>query len=147
MKQLFIILITFVLTNQIIAQSFKLEYDHTAIPVSDLDKSSAFYGEILKLKEIRTPGDNPILRWFDLGNNRQLHLIENNSEILLNKGVHFALNATDLKAFIDHLQQNNIPFEDWLGSKETVASRPDGVKQIYIQDPDGHWIEINDASY
>jgi catechol-2,3-dioxygenase len=25
--------------------------------------------------------------------------------------------------------------------------RPDGVKQIYFQDPEGYWIEINDDKH
>ena len=29
--------------------------------------------------------------------------------------------------------------------KHEPAVRFDGVKQIFIQDPDGYWIEINDA--
>ncbi|RYF13836.1 MAG: VOC family protein, partial [Flavobacteriales bacterium] len=26
-----------------------------------------------------------------------------------------------------------------------VTLRPDGIHQLYLQDPDGHWIEVNDA--
>tara|TARA_R110000868_G_scaffold1389_10_gene10744 strand:+ start:3320 stop:3502 length:183 start_codon:yes stop_codon:yes gene_type:complete len=28
-----------------------------------------------------------------------------------------------------------------------ITKRPDGVKQIYLQDPDGYWIEVNSAKY
>ena len=30
-------------------------------------------------------------------------------------------------------------------SQKKVQTRADGVKQIYMQDPDGFWIEVNDA--
>ena len=38
-----------------------------------------------------------------------------------------------------------IPYSDWPGAAHTVNHRDDGVRQIYFQDPDGYWIEINDA--
>jgi len=28
-----------------------------------------------------------------------------------------------------------------------VTTRPDGVHQIWFQDPDGYWLEINDVKY
>jgi lactoylglutathione lyase len=32
-----------------------------------------------------------------------------------------------------------------LAKRWTITTRVDGVKQIYFKDPDGYWIEINDA--
>jgi lactoylglutathione lyase len=43
------------------------------------------------------------------------------------------------------LEKNKIEYENWAGQKMTVTTRVDGVKQIYFKDPDGYWIEINDA--
>jgi len=28
-----------------------------------------------------------------------------------------------------------------------VQLRPDGIQQIYFQDPDGYWIEVNDDKF
>jgi lactoylglutathione lyase len=28
-----------------------------------------------------------------------------------------------------------------------VTDRPDGVHQVYLQDPDGYWIEVNDNKF
>ena len=47
--------------------------------------------------------------------------------------------------FIKNLEKNKIEYEDWAGTKMKVTNRVDGVKQIYFRDPDGYWIEINDA--
>jgi lactoylglutathione lyase len=47
--------------------------------------------------------------------------------------------------FIEKLKANKIEFENWPGEKGAVTTRVDGVKQIYFKDPDGYWIEINDA--
>jgi lactoylglutathione lyase len=47
--------------------------------------------------------------------------------------------------FIAVLNKNHVPFENWAGEKSGFTSRVDGVKQIYFKDPDGYWIEVNDA--
>ena len=44
------------------------------------------------------------------------------------------------------LEQNKIEYENWAGEKNAVTKRVDGVQQIYFKDPDGYWIEINDAN-
>lgn len=41
-----------------------------------------------------------------------------------------------------------VAFARWLSmgeGKREIQTRPDGVQQIFVQDPDGYWIEINDA--
>ncbi len=148
MKRILSIIVLSLSMLSVYSQELTLKFDHTAIPVSDLNTSSQFYAEILFLEAIPTPGNNPILKWFDLGNNHQLHLIkERTADLRLSKSVHFSLSVNDLGAFIAHLNVHDIEFSDWLGEYGTVSKRPDGVRQIYIQDPDGHWIEINDARY
>ena len=36
-----------------------------------------------------------------------------------------------------------IKFSDWPGTPNTVNKRADGIKQIFFQDIDGYWIEVN----
>ena len=44
------------------------------------------------------------------------------------------------------LKKKAILFEDANGHQNNkVNIRPDGIKQIWLQDPDGYWVEINDA--
>ncbi|MEH6407005.1 MAG: VOC family protein [Leeuwenhoekiella sp.] len=131
------------------AQSFDLQFDHTALSVSDLDKSAAFYHDILQLHEIPTPASNPTLRWFDLGNNHQLHLIKSDAKSIEKtpKALHFSVHLADIDAFVAYLDKNKVDYINWLGDSKETSLRPDGVRQIYVQDPDGYWIEINDASY
>ena len=45
------------------------------------------------------------------------------------------------------LEKNNITYWDWPGKKNAVTTRTDKVRQIYIQDPDDYWIEINTAKH
>lgn len=123
---------------------FNLKKDHDAVLVTDVDVSAGFYKEILGLKEIPNGGLGDHIRWVELGDKIQLHLIESEEEPEKNKGVHLALSTDDLKGLMEFLKEKGIHFENWPGEKATTNTRPDGIKQIYLQDPDGYWIEVND---
>jgi len=102
----------------------------------------------LGLKEIPHPEGDPRFRWFQIRHNSQLHLIGKEAiEFPKDKSIHLCLATQKLDDFIAHLKENNIVFYDWPGKENTVTHRKDGVKQIYIQDPEGYWIEINDAKH
>ena len=49
-----------------------------------------------------------------------------------------------MSPFIRNLEKLEIPYESWPGEKSKVTIRQDGIHQIYIKDPNGYWIEIND---
>ena len=130
------------------AQSFKLELDHYTILVKDIEKSREFYKNILQFKEKETPwGDDlprPVL-FFDIGNNQELHVTEDKKEnIKLHKIVHFAFTVKDFDGYIKFLNEKGIEYGSWSGKNKKFQTRIDGAKQIYFQDPDGYWIEIND---
>ncbi|MEE9130383.1 MAG: VOC family protein [Phycisphaerales bacterium] len=120
-----------------------LAFDHQALQVADLSKSAAFYSDVLGLAEIAKPSGPEIIRWFDLGNGNELHLIALDEPQTVPKATHFALSVQDLDAFLTHLRSRGIRYSDWPGTDGGVSVRADGVRQVYIQDPDGHWIEIN----
>jgi hypothetical protein len=48
---------------------------------------------------------------------------------------------------VQNLLKDQWPFEDVAGNKNKITTRVDGVHQIWLQDPDGYWIEINDDSF
>lgn len=128
------------------AQLVHPKFNHDAFVVTNLNNSADFFNKILLLDEIESPVHNPMIRWFSLGDSLQLHLIQvENALIVPNKAHHLSLSISDMSAFVEHLTRHNIPFEDWLGEKQKIQLRADGVQQLYIQDPDGHWIEINDV--
>jgi catechol 2,3-dioxygenase-like lactoylglutathione lyase family enzyme len=125
-----------------------LTFDHQALFVHNLDTSARFYAEILLLKEIENKTKNPIIRWFSLGNGTELHLISgDNRGTVLKKAGHFALSVSDLDGFLKYLDQKKIDYADWPGEKRSPNVRADGVRQVYLQDPDAYWIEINDAKH
>lgn len=127
------------------SKEFNFRKDHDTIRVKDLKTSVKFYKDIFGLEQIDNGGLGDHIKWFKLGNNVQLHLVESDTEIEKNKGFHSAFNTENLSEFMEFLKEKNIPFENGKGEKNTITNRPDGVKQIYFQDPDGYWIEVNDS--
>lgn len=141
-KVLFIALL--ICFGNVFAQQPKLHFDHIALLVKDLDKSVQFYREVLHLEEIFDATEQEHIRWFSMGGAAQLHLIQDkNQEISHVKGVHFALGVDDLDGFVRELKAKSIYFENWQGTAGTTNLRPDNIRQVYVQDPDGYWIEVN----
>lgn len=117
--------------------------DHVAIQAADLDKSAAFYTSLFGLAEVRAPF--PGVRWLALGGGVLLHIVGNRTgRSAHSRWDHIAFACTDMDAMIATLAMRHIP---WVAMDGTHAPqvRPDGVKQIFVRDPDGYWIEINDA--
>lgn len=128
-------------------QPFTLSYNHNALSVKDVDRAAAFYKNVLQLTEITNRSKMDGIRWFSLGEGKELHLVSVIKEpVTINKAVHFALNTNNMEALVKNLTENKVAYSDWPGKPNTVTIRADGVKQIYLQDPDGYWIEINDVS-
>lgn len=123
---------------------FHFSFNHVAISVKDVDESVTFYQKVLQLQEIPNTASNSKTRWMSFEDGRQLHLIPLPlAEIKLNKAVHFALDTTDMDAFTKQLTRLGIEFSDWLDNPNKIHIRKDGIKQIYFQDPNGYWIEVN----
>ena len=119
-------------------------FNHVALSVKDVNESVEFYQMLLQLEEIPNTASDSKTRWLSLNEGKQLHLIPRpNSEIKINKAVHFALSTSDLDSVVAQLRKVNIEFSDWHGVPNKVFVRKDGIKQIYFQDPNGYWIEIN----
>ena len=84
------------------------------------------------------------IRWFSLGEGKELHLISIiKDNVTINKAVHLALTTSNFDNFIKTLERTNIVYSDWTGTPHKINIRADGIKQIYFQDPDGYWIEVN----
>ncbi len=120
--------------------------NHIALYVVDLKTSTHFYQDIIGLDTIPEPFHDGRHTWFSIGPKSHLHLIQgatNKTEHIKNTHICFSIFSVD--AFAETLKKNNVEFENLAGEKNAVTIRVDGVKQIYFKDPDGYWVEINDA--
>ncbi|SMO89616.1 VOC family protein [Gracilimonas mengyeensis] len=125
---------------------FNAVFDHYTIKVKNLEESAAFYSDILKLSPIENRTEKPHIRWFSLGEDRELHLVKGETEgIQTNIGIHIALRLKDFDVFLAHLEENDITPHNSKAKPNATTVRADGINQVYFQDPDGYWIEVNDA--
>jgi len=121
-------------------------FNHVAIFVKDLKVTRAFYENIIGLDTIPEPFHDGKHAWYSLGPGISLHVIEGatkKKEYFKNQ--HTCLSVASVEVFTDVLKKNKVTFEDLKGNKNVFSNRVDGVKQLWLQDPDGYWIEINDA--
>ncbi|MFN8250788.1 MAG: VOC family protein [Ferruginibacter sp.] len=128
------------------AQQTKAHINHTAIFVMDVKTSAAFYQNIIGLDTIPEPFHDGKHAWFKTGPGIALHIIQGAAaKKEYYKNQHTCFSVASVEAFTSMLAAKNISYEDVKGNKGSVTNRVDGVKQLWLQDPDGYWIEINDA--
>lgn len=128
------------------AYSQKPTFNHVAINVSDLNKSSAFYRDIIGLDTMANPFHDNKHVWFVIGDNLQMHMIASAPAASEHpQDNHLCFSVTSVETFSQKLVNAGIVYKNARGIKNEITVRPDGVKQIYFTDPDGFWIEINDA--
>lgn len=114
------------------------QLNHIALHVEDVEKSCAFYRDVLQLPEISRPAFDFPGAWFALGDEgQQLHLIGERDKPVhsQSRGTHYALRVENIEEVEKQFRQQGANF---LGPRP----RPDGAKQIFLQDPDGYWIEL-----
>ena len=150
MKKISAIILAILFSGFLQAQEnsgIKLSVNHIALSVKDADRSAEFYKTVLLLPEITNRTKLEGIRWVALADGRELHLISVIKEpVIINKAVHLGLTSNDFDAILKRLTDLKIPYSDWPGKPSTFTNRADGVKQLYFQDPDGYWIEVNSVN-
>ena len=137
-----LIIISFSIMSQTVIAQAKIT--HIAVYVQEIERSSEFYTKVFNFKEIEEPFKDGLHVWLNIGNNLSMHIIQAPWEpITINKNNHICFSVPDMVSFISNLSKLNVEYSDWPGNRGKINVRPDGVQQIYIQDPDGYWIEIN----
>lgn len=113
------------------------QLNHVALHVADVERSVRFYADVLKLAPLPRPAFTFPGAWFRLGEDQELHLIGGREQVVNshNRGNHYALLVDDIDAWERHFAQ--IAFAHLPRRK-----RPDGASQIFLIDPDGHYIEL-----
>jgi catechol 2,3-dioxygenase-like lactoylglutathione lyase family enzyme len=124
---------------------------HTALTVSDIERSRKFYREILGMKEIPRPPFPFPGAWFQIGDSQQFHLIVHDRATFREKpldtrDVHFAVRVPSHRAAVEFLRAKGYREDADLGDPYCMIVQPRptaGYPQIYICDPDRHVIEFN----
>ena len=123
-------------------------FNHIALNVSDLEKSVRFYMELFDLKQIDEPFKQGKHIWLHIGDHCQLHLVhEKGMEKNTSSKWHYAYSVDNIENFIQKLEKANISWGGINDPSKKIVFRPDGIKQVYFQDPDGYWIEVNNDGY
>lgn len=123
----------------------RLRLDHIALLVRDLDESAVFYTGIPGIAEIPNPMGGTHIRWFEFGGNQRFHMQAGDlSRTHVEKNTHFAFSADDLDAVLADLKAKGYAWSDMKGTPGAINVRPDGMRAVFLQDPNGYWIEIND---
>lgn len=127
--------------------SFNFSFNHVSLSVKDLDSTCDFYKKTLGLQEITNRTKKEGIRWFSLGEGKELHLISTVKEsVTINKAIHLGLTTPNFDSFVNKLDKLKLKYNDWEGNLNKITVRADGIKQIYLQDPNGYWIEVNSVA-
>jgi len=120
--------------------------DHVTLVVADLERSRAFYVDLLGMQSIARPPFSFNGLWFQAGAT-QIHLILEHAESgpagnleprdrLGMRSHHLAFEVADATSAVAWLRECGVP---------VVAGpkfRPDGAVQTFVTDPDGHLVEL-----
>ncbi|WP_068240670.1 VOC family protein [Hydrotalea flava] len=122
--------------------------NHIAVYVYDLQKQADFYHQVMYLDTIPEPFHDGRHVWFRIGPHSQLHLIQGAKMIVRHDiNTHICFAVPNLQAFMEHLNQLGVAYQSWTGERHGITKRQDGVQQIYLQDTEGNWIEVNDDRF
>jgi catechol 2,3-dioxygenase-like lactoylglutathione lyase family enzyme len=126
------------------SETFNLSGNHFAIAVKDLKKTGDFYANTLKINEIDISSTGLPHRWFKLNKGLEIHLVSSDKTLpKKTRNNHLAIQTNNINVVASYLKGEKIEYYDWLGNSNTIQERFDGVLQIYLTDPEGNWIEIN----
>lgn len=134
------LLFTFTSTAQTDAKIEVVKHNHVALHVKDIAVSTRFYTEVMGLEPVAVPDSLKAIRsWFKLGTDQQIHLLAGRNFEVMNdrNGSHFALFVQSIVAAETYLTKNKLRFHKQV--------RFDGAVQIYLADPDGYLIELNEV--
>jgi NAD(P)-dependent dehydrogenase (short-subunit alcohol dehydrogenase family)/catechol 2,3-dioxygenase-like lactoylglutathione lyase family enzyme len=111
-------------------------FNHAAFRVSDVEKATAFYENVVGLKRIPRPNFGFGGAWYGIGNNA-LHIIssENRGQKPDPLGAHVAFDVEDFDETKRTLKEMGIEF------LEAPANMGAG-RQLWILDPDGNTVEL-----
>lgn len=117
--------------------------DHVTIVVKDLDATRRFYVGLLGMQEVPRPAFSFQGQWFQAGPTLIHTILEfegsgpaGSGACANSRGHHFAFLVDDCWEAAKRVEAAGVPFVS------PPKERPDGAIQLFINDPDGHLVEI-----
>lgn len=110
-------------------------FSHCGLRVTDVERATSFYEDVLKLKKLPRPNFPFGGAWYGVGEN-QIHLISSDQSMgkINPLGPHLAIQVEDFEAAKADLTSRGIEFLE--------APPNAGGNQLWILDPDGNTIEL-----
>lgn len=119
--------------------------DHIALLVRDLEESVDFLTRVIGLYETPNPMGGTAIRWIEIGDGRRFHVQQGDiSRVHVEKQTHFALSTQIFDEVLARFHRDGVAFSDMKGTAGGINVRPDGMRAVFVQDPNGYWFEIND---
>lgn len=114
--------------------------DHVGLHVADVERSVAFYRDVVGLVPIERatfPFPGAWFRIGPVGGPQTLHLLGWRKEEVRSdrRGTHFAIRVASVADAKRRLESRGVEVEG-------PQTRSDGALQIFIRDPDGHAVEF-----
>jgi len=130
------------------AQTNRVSFDHVAIYVRNLDTSMQFYTQLFHFDTLPHPKLELRYQWYKVGAGSALHMVEGLKDTVSHPFFsHFCFSVPSINEFANVLNQYGIKYYSGPDRKKGFRRRDDGVQQLFFQDPDKYWIEVNDAKH
>ena len=108
--------------------------NHLTYNVTDKERALQFWRDTLGVKEIPSQVDAPHIIWLQLPSGTMVHLVEN-PDAPSAPSHHGAFEVDDIEASAKSLEAKGL-------ATTPIATRNDGQRNFFVEDPDGNRIEI-----